>query len=246
MMLKGFWKLTWVETKIFVREPMGLVGTLGLPVLLFVVLGRMLGAGRAGAPPLDRAPFNVPIFSALLIAVGAVMSLVTIMSIYREGGILKRLRATPLSPLTILGAHVAVKLGFAIVSLVLLVAVGRRLFPGALEVPLVSFTAALLLSTLSILSLGFVIASVVPAARFAQPIGAAVMYPLIGLSGLFFPVARLPRGLRIVAHGLPTTHAVALMQGVWEGAGWGWVNAAALVLVFALCSALSTKMFRWE
>jgi ABC-2 type transport system permease protein len=244
--LTGFWKLTWVEMKIFVREPMGLVGTLALPLVLFIVLGRMLGASRAAATPLDRAPFHVPIFSALLISVGAVMSLVTIMAIYREGGILKRLRATPLSPLTILGAHVAVKLAFAIVSLVLLVAVGRRVFPGALEVPLVSFTAALLLSTLSILSLGFVIASVVPTARFAQPIGAAVVYPMIAVSGLFFPVARLPRGLRVVAYALPTTHAVALMQSVWEGAGWDWVSAAALAIVCALCAALSTKIFRWE
>jgi ABC-2 type transport system permease protein len=244
--LRGFWKLTWVETKIFVREPMGFVGTLVLPVVLFVVLGRMLGAGRSAAPALDRAPFNVPIFSALLIAVSAVMSLVTIISIYREGGILKRLRATPLSPLTILSAHVAVKLAFTTVSLVLLVAVGRRLFPGALEVPLVSFTAALLLSTLSILSLGFVIASVVPTARFAQPIGAAVMYPMIALSGVFFPIARLPRGLQVVAYGLPTTHAVALMQGVWEGTGWRWDSAAALVILFAACSALATKIFRWE
>src|SRR3954466_8918709 len=98
-MLRGFLKLTWVETKIFVREPMGLVGTLGMPLALFVGLGRMMGAGRSGGPALGSAPFSVPILSALLIAVSAVMSLVTIISIYREGGILKRLRATPLSPL---------------------------------------------------------------------------------------------------------------------------------------------------
>jgi ABC-2 type transport system permease protein len=245
-MLRGFWKLTWVEIKIFVREPMGLVGTLGLPVVLFVILGRTLGPATSGPAALNPAPFNVAIFSALVIAIGAVMSLVTIMAIYREGGILKRLRATPLSPLTVLGAHVVVKLAFTLVSLVLLVAVGRRLFPGALDVPLVSFTAALLLSTLSILSLGFVIASVVPTARFAQPIGAAVMYPMIALSGVFFPITRLPRGVQIVAYGLPTTHAVALMQGIWEGAGWHWGNAAALLVVFAVCSALAAKIFRWE
>ena len=202
--------------------------------------------GRPGPTALDRAPFNVAIFSALTIAVGAVMSLVTIMAIYRDGGILKRLRATPLSPLTILGAHVVVKLAFTVVSLVLLVAVGRGLFPGAMAVPLVSFAAALLLSTLSILSLGFVIASVVPTARFAQPVAAAVLYPMIGLSGVFYPVTRLPKGLRVVAYALPTTHAVALMQSVWEGAGWDWVSAAALAIVFALCAALSTKIFRWE
>jgi len=245
-MLRGFWKLTWVETKIFVREPMGLVGTLAVPLILFVVLGRIVGVSRSGAPVLERTPFNVPVLSALLIAVSAVMSLVTIMSIYREGGILKRLRATPLSPLTILSAHVAVKLAFAIVSLVLLVAAGRQIFPGAMHLPLVSFSAALILSTLSILSLGFVIASIVPTARFAQPIGAAVVYPMIALSGVFFPIARLPRGLRVLAQVLPTTHAVALMQGVWERAEWRWSNAIALMIVVVVCSAVSARMFRWE
>jgi hypothetical protein len=37
--LRGFWKLTWLETKIFTREPMGFVGTLVMPVVLFIVLG---------------------------------------------------------------------------------------------------------------------------------------------------------------------------------------------------------------
>ena len=246
--LAGLWKLTWLETKIFLREPMGVVGTLGVPVILFVVLGRIMGGDRTGAAALEQAPFSIPVLSALFIAISALTSLVAIMAIYREGGILKRLRATPLSPLTILGAHVVVKLLFTVASLVLLVAAGRRLFPGAMEVPLLSFTAALLLSTLSILSLGFVIASIVPTARFAQPIGAAVVYPMIMLSGIFFPLSVLPRWLRAVANVLPTTHAVALMDGVWEGAGWGahWESAAALVVTIVVCSALATKIFRWE
>jgi len=247
-MLRGFWKLTWLETKIFAREPMGLVGTLGVPVILFVVLGRMLGASRLGPSALQQAPFSVPIFSAIFIAVNAVTSLVAIISIYREGGILKRLRATPLSPLTILSAHVVVKLIFTVVSLLLLVAAGRRLVPGAMDVPLVSFAAALLLSTISILLMGFVIAAIVPTARFAQPVSAAVLYPMIALSGLFFPIARFPRGFRLLAEALPTTHAVALMQGVWDGSGWAghWMNAVALVALGGMCAALSAKIFRWE
>ena len=54
------------------------------------------------------------ILAALLIALGSVQSLVAIIAIYREGGILKRLRATLLSPVTILSAQVGVKLGFAV------------------------------------------------------------------------------------------------------------------------------------
>lgn len=247
--LNELWKLTWVETKIFVREPMGVVGSLGVPVVLFIVLGRTLGSVRPAAAQIQlTAPFNVAILGALMISVNAVLSLVAIISIYREGGILKRLRATPLSPITIFGAQVLVKLFFTLISLGLLVLAGRRLLPGVLDIPLASFAAALLLSTLSILSLGFVIASVVPTARFAQPISAAVLYPMIALSGLFFPITKLPQPLRSVAYMLPTTHAVSLMQGIWSGSGWAphWMNAVALVLAFGVCCGLSAKVFRWE
>jgi ABC-2 type transport system permease protein len=184
----------------------------------------------------------------VIIAIGSVQSLVAIMAIYREGGILKRLRATPLSPVTILGAHVVVKLGFTVCSLGLLVLAGKRLFPGVMQVNLLSFTVAVLVSTLGILSLGFVIASLVPTARFAQPIGALVLYPMLAVSGLFFPSSRLPPAVRAVAQVLPTTHAVALLQGVWDGSGWGahWVDAAALLALFLGYCALSTRVFRWE
>jgi ABC-2 type transport system permease protein len=246
--LRGFWKLTWLETKIFAREPMGFVATLVMPLLVFIVLGRVLGVGKPAVTEDLDTPFNAAILAALLIAISAVQSLVAIISIYREGGILKRLRATPLSPVTILGAHVVVKLLFTVISLTLLLLAGRRLFPGIMQVNVYSFTAAVLLSTLSILSLGFVIASVVPTARFAQPISAAVVYPMLVLSGFFFPLGRLPRALKAIAYLLPTTHAVALLDGVWDGSGWGahWVNAAALLLLFAAYTALSTKVFRWE
>ena len=42
-MLRGLWQLTWLETKIFVREPLGLFGTVLLPVVAFVFFGRMFG-----------------------------------------------------------------------------------------------------------------------------------------------------------------------------------------------------------
>ena len=245
--LRGFWKLTWVEIKIFTREPMGFVGTLVMPVVVFLILGRAFAARPVAAQELD-IPFNPAILAAVLIAISAVQSLVAIISIYREGGILKRLRATPLSPVTILGSHVVVKLAFTVASLALLLLAGRRLFPGVMQVNVLSFTAAVLVSTLSILSLGFVIASLVPTARFAQPISAAIVYPMLALSGLFYPVDRLPRALGAIAYVLPTTHAVALMQGVWDGSGWGahLVNVAMLLVLFAAYTSLSTRVFRWE
>jgi ABC-2 type transport system permease protein len=217
-------------------------------VVVFIALGRAFSVGRSvTAADLD-IPFNPAILAAVLIAISAVQSLVAIISIYREGGILKRLRATPLSPVTIMGAQVAVKLVFTVISLALLMLAGRRMFPGVMRVNVFSFTAAVILGTFSILSLGFVLASLVPTARFAQPIGAVALYPMLALSGLFFPVDRLPRALKAFAYLLPTTHAVALLNGVWDGSGWGahWVNVAALLVLFAAYTALSTKVFRWE
>jgi ABC-2 type transport system permease protein len=147
-----------------------------------------------------------------------------------------------------MGAQVVVKLVFTVVSLALVMLAGRRLFPGVMGVNVLSFTAATLLGTFSILSLGFVLASIVPTARFAQPIGAAVLYPMLAVSGLFYPVDRLPRALQVIAFLFPTTHAVALLQGVWNGSGWGAhrVDVAALLVLFAVFTALSTRVFRWE
>jgi ABC-2 type transport system permease protein len=130
-MLRGLWRLTWLEIKIFLREPLGVLSTIGMPVLVFVVAGRIAGrrppAPGPGAGDLVRV--GLPVLAAVLIAISGVLSLVTIISIYREAGILKRLRATPLRPQTILTAHVIVKL----------------------------------------------VMTVVPTARFAQPIGAFIL-----------------------------------------------------------------------
>ncbi len=250
--LRGFWKLTWIETKVFAREPLGLLGSLLVPVIIFVVarsVGTRVpdGVAATGADPTGPV-LNVAILAAIFIAIGTAISLVAIISIYREGGILKRLRATPLSPLTILSAHVFVKLVFALIGLGLLVVAGRRLFPGAIEVNLLSFAAALSLSTVSIISVGFVISSIVPTARFAQPLASAILYPTMAISGLFFPLELLPAGWRGFANVLPTTHAVGLMQGVWDGAGWGanLGHVGGLLAVIVVCSLVSTRTFRWE
>lgn len=190
MMLRGLWKLTWIEIKVFMREPMGAFGTIGVPVLIFLALGRFAG-NRLSAPSPVVSSFSqagIPVLVAILIAISSVLSLVTIISIYREGGILKRLRATPLRPQTILTAHVIVKLLLTAATLVLMLLAGKRYIPPGAHVPWVSFTVALLISTWSILSIGFIIASIVPTARFAQPIGAVILYPMIGLSGSSCPL----------------------------------------------------------
>jgi ABC-2 type transport system permease protein len=248
--MRGLWRLTWLEIKIFLREPLGVIGTVGVPVLIYVLVGRLLilRTGRP-SPGLPRfVSVDLPIFTSLLITASAVLSLVAIIAIYREGGILKRLRATPLRPHTILTAHVLVKLLFTAITLAAMVVAGRRYAPVVAGVPLASFTLALLFATVSILSLGFVIASVVPTARFAQPIGTVVLYPMLGLSGLFVPIESLPPMLQTAARVLPFTYAVSLLRGIWQGDAWSshLTDVAMLTLMFVVCTVLSAKVFRWE
>jgi len=249
-MLRGLWKLTWLEMKIFVREPLGVFGTVGVPVLIFVGFGRVLGSPeRRVSPGVPRViSADLPILASLLITTSTVLSLVAIIAIYREGGILRRLKATPLRPYTILTAHVLVKLLFTAVTLAAMLLAGRRYYSLDAGVPLVSFTLALLFSTVSILSLGFLIASIVPTARFAQPIGTLVLYPMLGVSGLFVPVASLPPMLEAAARALPLTYAVSLLRGIWHGEGWSTHVGDVMVLsvMFLAFTALSARVFRWE
>jgi len=191
---------------------------------------------------------DVPVFAAILISLNAVLSLVAIIAIYREGGILKRLRATPLRATTILTSHVIVKLLLTAATLVLTILLGKRYYPVGADVPLVAFGLALIITTWSILSVGFVIASIVPTARFAQPVGAAVLYPMLALSGLFVPFNAMSPTLQKIASVLPLTYSVSLLRGIWRGDAWSahMGDIGALVLVFAVCTALSARIFRWE
>ena len=245
-MLRGLLRLTWIEIKVFLREPLGATGSIVMPVLVFILLGR-LGGDVVRSPDFSASEFfgvNVPVFVAIIIAMNAVLSLVAIIAIYREGGILKRLRATPLRPWTILTSHVLVKLSLTAVTLALMLLAGRRYYPSGLNVPAFSFAIALIITTVSILSLGFLIASIVPTARFAQPIGAVILYPMFVVSGLFIPAQLLPAWLQ---H-LPLSYAVSLLQGIWKGEPWSMHmgDVAGLAAVFVICTALSARVFRWE
>ena len=249
--MRGLFRLTWLEIKIFVREPLGAIGTLLMPVAVFLVVGRAMnrGAGAARMPGgVEFLQSGLPVMASVFMAISAVISLVTIVSIYREGGILKRLRATPLRPYTILSAHVLVKLLFTATTLTLMILAGRRFYPAAMNARVLSFALALLISTLSILSIGFIIASVVRTARFAQPVSALIFYPMLALSGLFVPVEYLPAGLQYIAKMLPMTYIVSLLRGIWIGESWfaHLGDVAALAIAGAVCAAVSARVFRWE
>jgi ABC-2 type transport system permease protein len=247
-MMRGLLQLTWLEIKIFLREPLGAIGTIAVPVVVFLVVGRATNRSAETPETLQFMQVGLPVLVSVFMAISAVISLVTIVSIYREGGILKRLRVTPLHPAIILTTHVIVKLLLTVATMILLFLAGRRYIPPDAQVPFVSFSIAVLFATWAILSIGFVIASLVPTARFAQPVATFVLYPMLIMSGLFFPIAMLPPALQLVAKALPLTYAVSLLSGIWKGDPWSAhiVDVLALVATFVVCVALSSKVFRWE
>jgi ABC-2 type transport system permease protein len=235
--------------RIFVREPLGLVAAIGVPLAMFLVLGRSVG------PRTDHSAMatqflvqDLPLFVSVFISINAALSLIAVISIYREGGILKRLRATPLTPPVILGAQVLVKLVFTGISLLLMILAGRRFYPVTLHLHVADFALAVVVTTVAILCMGFVIASIVPTARFAQLIGSVIFYPMLAISGMFVPLASMPRPWAVLGGVLPMSHAVALLRGAWVGAGWLELlpHLGALALTIAISLALTTRVFRWE
>src|SRR5262245_3540561 len=247
--MRALLKLTWLEIRIFMREPLGLVAAIGVPVAMFLVLGRSVSPGTANSARATRfLAQDLPLFVSIFISINAALSLVAVISIYREGGILKRLRATPLTPAVILVAHVLVKLVFTGASLALLVLAGRRFYPVTLHPHVASFALAVAATTVTILCMGFVVASIVPTARFAQLIGSMVFYPMIAVSGMFAPLASLPRPWVMLGDVLPMSHAVALLRGAWVGTSWLEMlpHLGALALTTTISMVVTTRVFRWE
>ena len=247
--MRGLLKLTWLEIRIFVREPLGFVAAIGIPLAIFLVLGRSVSSGADHAAKTTQfLTQDVPLFVSIFISINAALSLIAVISIYREGGILKRLRATPLRPAVILTAHVLVKLFFTGISLLLTVLAGRRFYPVTLHAHVPGFALAVVVTTVTILCMGFVIASMVGTARFAQLIGSAIFYPMLVVSGMFVPLSSMPRPLALLGTALPMSHAVALLRGAWVGAGWLVLlpHLGALALTIVICLALTARVFRWE
>jgi len=95
-MLRGLLQLTWLEIKIFLREPLGAIGTTLMPVAVFLIFGRVMGStGRLrGESATAFLNSTLPVLASVFIALSAVTSLVAIIAIYPEVGYLKRRRST--------------------------------------------------------------------------------------------------------------------------------------------------------
>jgi len=247
--MKGFWKLAWVEIKIYLRQPEATFFTLAFPILLLLLFGSIYGNKPTpffnGRGMVD---VSTPAYLAMIIGSTGLLSIAISVSSYREKGVLRRFRATPLKPAAVLSSEVVVHflmtlLGGALLIVTALLVYGLR-FDGRAGEVFLGFT----LSCLSFFALGFLLASVARTARVAYILGMVLYFPNLFLSGATIPKQTFPKALQAASEFVPLTHVVNLMQGLWIGDPLGKhvLEIAVLAGLLVLGVAVSAWAFRWE
>lgn len=247
--MRSLCKLTWVEAKLFLREPIGAFFTLAFPVLLLLLFGSMYGNEPAalfgGRGTVD---VSVPAYTAMIIGTAGLMSLPTSISTYRERGVLRRLRLTPVRAEAILVAQMLVAFCMTVLGMALLILTGRLVYGLRFSGNPLSVALAFVLGCLSFYALGFILGGVLPTARSTQVVAMAFFYPMLFLSGAGMPRELLPEGLRRFSLILPLTHVTTLLRGLWGGDPWSqhWLEVGVLAGILVVGTAVSARVFRWE
>ena len=156
--MKGMGKLAWLEVKLFLREPMAAFFTLAFPLVMLLCFGGIFG-NKPDASGRGYVDYSVPAYTALVVCMTGFFALTMRIAAYREQGILRRLRATPLRPSAVLIAQVGALLMMTTLGTALLMVAGKAMYHMRLPAHPLPLVAAFLLSTLSFFAFGFTIAA---------------------------------------------------------------------------------------
>jgi ABC-2 type transport system permease protein len=247
--MKAFWKLTLAECKLYFRFPIAAFFTLALLPMVLLMLGAIFGNDPnptyGGQGFLDVA---VPGFIALVIAISAIMCLPMALTNYRERGILRRYRATPVSPAAVLGAQLATQFAMTILGMVFLILIGKVLFNLRFAGNTAGVLAAFTLGCLSFFSVGMVLAGIFPNTRVGTIVGNVLLQPMVYLSGVTIPKEVMSKGMQDAIRFNPLTHVVTLLQGMWRGDPWAQHQSEVVILgaILVVASILAVRVFRWE
>jgi ABC-2 type transport system permease protein len=176
------------------------------------------------------------------------MPITITMATYRENGILRRLRTTPVSPLVVMAAQVIVVFAMTGLGMLLLVIAGKLVYHVEFAGNIFSVVGGFVLSSLSFFGIGFILAGTMPTARTAQIVAMVLLYPMLILSGAAWPRELMPETVQKISAFLPLTYVVNLLGGLWTGEGWGLhlLDAGVLAGMLLLGILISVKTFRWE
>jgi ABC-2 type transport system permease protein len=240
-------KMSWLELKLFTREPITVLFTIALPLLILYVLGQSFGTHAdpdfRGVRPID---YYLPAYIGLVAASIGLIGLPVHVAAYRERGVLRRFRASGVPATSVFGGQVFVT--FVAATAGALVLVGASVLAYDITAPksLTGVVSAFLISVLCFAAIGFLLGAVLPTPRAAQSIGVLLWFVMFMISGSGPPPGVLPGSLQTVADATPLKHVILLLQDPWLG--FGWNNARLLVVLFFLVAAAlaSARWLRWD
>jgi ABC-2 type transport system permease protein len=240
--------LSWIELKLFLRDPITVVFTLALPPLVLYVLAEVFGNTPdpqgvvfRGVGPTD---FYVPAYVALVVASLGVIGLPVHIASYRERGVLRRFQAARLPVRALLTSQLVVLFVGVVAGSAILIGLAKVTYHIAWPVSWFAVLLAATLGTVAFASIGVLLGAVMPTARAAQGIGILLWFTMQMLSGAGPPPEVLSSVLNRVGEFLPLRHLVVALQDPWLGEGVNWPEMAVLAAIVAVAGGLAAMTLR--
>jgi ABC-2 type transport system permease protein len=243
------WRLIKAEIKLCLREKTGPFWGVGFPLVLLIILGSIPAMRTPEEVNGGLSDFDlyVPVIVLFNLAILALTALPTILAGYRENGVLRRMRTTPVGPARVLGAQLAANFCIAIVAVILFLAVAKLAFGVRLPESLVGFAVGWLFAAAALLSIGLLITARAPGHGPATAVGTVLFFPMMFFAGLWVPITQMPPLLQDISHYTPLG---AGMQALFYDATLGHFPSAQPLLTLAayavVCAVISVRGFRWE
>lgn len=216
------------------------------PPMLFLLLGAVYDRQIEGFPAADALLVGLAGYGC---ANTAFAGLAITLVIRREGGVLKRIRATPLPPPTYLAAVLCSTLLVFVLQLLLTMGLGVVLYGARGPQNWLGLGLAVLLGVAAFAGLGFGAASLIRSAEGSSAVVQLVILPMAFLSGAFGPTRSYPGFLQAIADVLPLTYLIEILRAVYlQGEPiWSEPRAIAIVLAWGLAGlVIAWRRFGWQ
>jgi ABC-2 type transport system permease protein len=206
-----------------------------------------LSSGQVGSRVYSYIDYLIPGLIGFSILTSPMFSLVDISSSYRKEGIFRELSLTPLTRSEWLTSRVIWYVALTFASAAIMLGTGVVVFGAR-----VSLTADVLpflvVGPFFFVSLGMLCGSAAPTPESAALIGNIVTFPMMFLSGTFFPVSSFPAGLQEFAHVLPLFYVIDGLNQVmlFANPARALVDLAIVAVAAAVVFALAVRLFRWR
>ncbi len=242
-------KITRTEGKLFARDPIALFFGLVFPAILLLALGYFFPGFDEPAADLDGARY-IDVYAPMALVLGlATLGLVTlppILGTYRQFGILRRLRTTPVHPARLLWAQLAVHTLVAIASAVLAIVVAVAAFDVTFPEKPIWFAISFILAAASIFSIGLLVGALARTTTSGQAIGMGIYFPMLFFAGLWIPRRIMPDGLLTVSDLTPMGSAVQALEDSWFGLTPSMTNIVVMLVWAIVIGFIAVRVFRWE